>query len=74
MIVTQTFEGPGPQVRKGSFLALVPIHFEQMQAQGHAPASLKISTRLPSTRSDPHKGCVDRFRPDDQLMAYLKAL
>jgi integrase/recombinase XerD len=46
MIVTQTFEGLRPVVLKGSFLALAPLLSEQMRAQGYAPASLRIATRL----------------------------
>ena len=44
--MTQTFEGLRPVVLKGSFLALAPLLSEQMRAQGYAPASLRIATRL----------------------------
>lgn len=44
--MTQTFEGPLPQAQKGPLLAFVQAFSEQLQAQGYAPASLKISIRL----------------------------
>jgi hypothetical protein len=88
MIVTHTFAVQRPVAVDGSFLALVPLLVEQMQARGYAPASVRSSTGLVQDfakwldqreifgldKVEPRKGRVARFRPDDQLMAFLKAL
>lgn len=44
--MTQTFTDPRCQAQKSSFLASVQVFIEQMQAQGYAAASVKISSRL----------------------------
>ncbi|HEY0336105.1 MAG TPA: site-specific integrase [Burkholderiales bacterium] len=44
--MAQTFRDPRRQAQKGSFSASVQVFVEQMQAQGYATASVKISTRL----------------------------
>lgn len=44
--MTQTFDGLRPVALKGSLLALMSRFSAQMQAQGYAPTSLKISVRL----------------------------
>jgi integrase/recombinase XerD len=47
MIMAQTFKGPRLlQVRKGSLSPFVQAFVEQMQAQGYAAASVRISTQL----------------------------
>lgn len=44
--MTQTFKNPRRQALTGSFSASVQMFVEQMQAQGYAAASVKISIRL----------------------------
>ena len=44
--MTQTFGNPRRQAQKGSFSASVQEFVEQMQVQGYATVSVKISTRL----------------------------
>jgi site-specific recombinase XerD len=46
MIMAQTFKGSHPQAQQGSLLAFAQVFVEQMQAQGYAAASVRISTRL----------------------------
>jgi site-specific recombinase XerD len=46
MIMTQTFKNPRQQAQTGSFPTSVQMFVEQMQAQGYAAASVKISARL----------------------------
>lgn len=44
--MTKTFKNPRRQAQKGSFSASVQVFIEQMQVQGYAAASVKISSRL----------------------------
>lgn len=44
--MTQTIGNPRSQAHTGSLLMSVPVFVEQMQAEGYAAASIKISTRL----------------------------
>ncbi len=44
--MTQTFKGCLPLAQQRSFVASVQAFTEQLQAQGYAPASLKLSIRL----------------------------